>query len=535
MDGRPEHWFTKKLRNGVRVYIGDRKQLVPTGTHTYRLTYETNRGITFLNDHDELYWNVTGTGWIFPIRHADATVYLPSGVDAGSLRMSGYTGRQGSREQALRYEEEAAGTASFQTTRPLAPHEGLTIVLGWPKGVVAEPDLQARLGWFVRDNQATVVAGAGILGLLLFYGLAWVGVGRDPQKGVIIPLYQPPKGLSPAGARYVMQMGFDNQTYAAAVIDMAVKGFLKIRQVGKNYTLELADETKEPLLTRGEKALARALFGATFHTKTVAVDNDNHEKFSKARDSLKSALKSEYRDANFRTNALLAGLGGLLSILLLVWVGRDMLENPVQIFAMVVAAAIPLSGAGKGNGLNSIIRWAITAIAGAVFVFTFGRIALPAVVIGLSVGAVNLIFFHLLKAPTGMGRRLMDKIEGFKEYLSVAEKDELNLRNPPDKTPALFEIYLPYALALGVEQQWSEKFAGVLRQAGAEGQTYRPGWYAGTGWNSAHLGGFSHDLGSSLSSSIASASVAPSSSGGSGFGGGGFSGGGGGGGGGGGW
>jgi uncharacterized membrane protein len=128
---------------------------------------------------------------------------------------------------------------------------------------------------------------------------------------------------------------------------------------------------------------------------------------------------------------------------------------------------------------------------------------------------------------------MLDKIEGFKQYLSVAERERLNLLNPPERTPALFEKYLPYALALGVEQAWSEQFSDVLAAAGSDGQAYAPLWYSGTGWSDSNISDFSSSLGGSLTGAIASSSTAPSSS--SGSGGGGSSGGGGGGGGGGGW
>jgi uncharacterized membrane protein len=147
--------------------------------------------------------------------------------------------------------------------------------------------------------------------------------------------------------------------------------------------------------------------------------------------------------------------------------------------------------------------------------------------------AAHILFYWLLRAPTERGRRLMDKLEGFKSYLEVAEKDELNLRNPPEKTPELFERYLPFALALGVEQAWAEKFAGVFARLEASGSaSYHPAWYHGH-FNPHAIGSFTSGVGASLTSAISSASTPPGSS--SGSGGGGFSGGGGGGGGGGGW
>ncbi len=126
----------------------------------------------------------------------------------------------------------------------------------------------------------------------------------------------------------------------------------------------------------------------------------------------------------------------------------------------------------------------------------------------------------------------MDQIEGFKMFLSVAEQDRFQKLHPPDVTPELFEKYLPYALALGVENDWSEKFAKSIAVTGGA-QGYHPGWYRGSSWNEFGAGGFAGNLGSSLAGAVASSSSPPGSS--SGSGGGGSSGGGGGGGGGGGW
>jgi len=150
---------------------------------------------------------------------------------------------------------------------------------------------------------------------------------------------------------------------------------------------------------------------------------------------------------------------------------------------------------------------------------------------------MNLVFFHLLRAPTMDGRRLLDQIEGFRMYLSTVEEERLKVLHPPEKTPELFERYLPYALALDCENEWNAKFAAVLAAAAVAGAT-APSWYSGSNWDAGRTGSFTDSLGSSLSSSVASASTAPGSSSGSSFGGGGgggSSGGGGGGGGGGGW
>jgi uncharacterized membrane protein len=153
--------------------------------------------------------------------------------------------------------------------------------------------------------------------------------------------------------------------------------------------------------------------------------------------------------------------------------------------------------------------------------------------------AVNALFYQLLKAPTRAGRAVLDKLQGLKLYLEVAEKDELQFKHPPEKTPELFERLFPYAMALDVEQRWAERFTAVFANLESEQQTYSPGWYHGSHFNSHAIGDFAGSLGDSMSSVISSSSTAPGSSSGSSSGGfsssGGSSGGGGGGGGGGGW
>jgi uncharacterized membrane protein len=156
---------------------------------------------------------------------------------------------------------------------------------------------------------------------------------------------------------------------------------------------------------------------------------------------------------------------------------------------------------------------------------------------GMLLGAValHILFHYLLKAPTRAGRAVLDKIEGFKMFLEAVEGDPIRRAMPPQKTPEVFEKFLPYAIALGVEKAWAEQFSGVIDRAdqapGSGTGGYSPAWYSGPGWSNFGTAGFASSLGDSFSSAISSSSAAPGSAGG----GAGGSGGGGGGGGGGGW
>jgi uncharacterized membrane protein len=195
----------------------------------------------------------------------------------------------------------------------------------------------------------------------------------------------------------------------------------------------------------------------------------------------------------------------------------------------------------KRNYYNIYFRnnseWLLPTVLGSVIAFVVLAVAElvnPAVVAVFALnGLMQALFLVLLKSPTRRGRILMDELDGFELYLKVAEKDDLNIQHPPELTPELFERYLPFAIALGVENDWAEQFASVLsRMDRAERAAYSPHWYRGD-FNPHRLSGFVKDVGSGFSTAIASAATPPGSS--SGSGGGGFSGGGGGGGGGGGW
>ncbi len=551
-DGRPEPYHIKDLSNGKRVYMGQKDVLLKPGTYTYRIRYRTSRRLGFFKDFDELYWNVTGNGWNFPIDHVEAVVSLPPGTKI--LKTTAYTGPQGSKGQDYTTEVEERGKVSFATTRILMPGEGLTIALAWPKGIVAEPTTSNKLGYLWKDNQGAVWGITGLIILLGFYMTAWFKVGKDPEKGTIIPLFSPPAGVSPALARLIMRLGLrDDKIFAVAVVNMAVKGYLKIRQdKDQVWTLEKTGTDGEGL-SGGEAKIAGKLFAAGSRVK---LKKANHERIGKAQKALAKYLMREARNQYFILNSgyFLVGLAITGLTLVAVILGAHQLEAALFLGAWLtiwttgcvflgirVITAWRRVGMPDGKrifrsaGALGITLFSLPFFVGecvGLWLFTSETSPLACVTL-LLVGFINALFYHLLKAPTLTGRKLMDKIEGFKNYLAIAEKDRLNVLNPPEKTPQLFEKYLPYALALDVEQEWGEQFAHILGAALRNDDGYRPAWYTGSAWRPGSMTGFVSSLGSSLSGAISAASTSPGSS--SGSGGGGSSGGGGGGGGGGGW
>ncbi len=495
-DGRAENWFTKNMSNGMRVYVGKKDLYLPRGEYTYRLTYRTDRQIAFHEDFDELYWNVTGNGWVFPIDYASVTIHLPEG--ASVIRQAGYTGIQGARGTAWSYRTDDNGNPTFATTSMLRPYEGLTVAVAFPKGIVAPPTPIDEFLWRLRAYTGYVATVFAWLFILAFYVFIWRRVGRDPEGGTVIPRWRPPVGISPAAARFVTRMGFDSKAIGAAIVSLAVKGKLVIEdEGGDEYRLRRNDKGFGVKLSPGENALERALF---MWGDSASIRDGNHARLKPAVDALNTALSVDFEGAHFRRNLGWFALGVGLSILALFFLG---------------VLAVNMLGP---EGMTAMI----VGIGGLVL--------------------LNGLFFLLLKAPTLQGRAIMDEIEGFRMYLATAEQNRLNLLHPPERTPELFEKYLPYAMALDVENEWGEQFADVFADASTGGEEvgYHPRWYHGRrgygGWSSP--GRFTSSLGSSIGGSIASAATPPSSSGSSGSsgsGGGGSSGGGGGGGGGGGW
>jgi predicted membrane protein DUF2207 len=554
-DGASEPWSTEGMHNGVmhngvRIRIGDKDRTIEPGEHAYLIRYRTTRQIGYFKDFDELYYNAVGTGWMFPIDVAEARIRLPSPVPLGKRTL--YTGPQGSTASNAEVVAEEPGDITVRTTTPLGAYEGLTVAVAWPKGVVPEPSASTRLGWLLTDDAPYAVALVALLGIFAYYFNAWRRAGRDPRPGTIVPLFSPPDSLTPAAMRYVVDMGSDNRTFAAALIDLGVKGKLRLVEGEKHFFSKAQTMIEKRSEANGlpvpESAMMQELFASG---DTILMDQKNHTRFSAAQNVLSAEFKKLYEGKLFVRNWSWSARGiGVLIIAVLCTAAAMVLAAP---FRSTVGYYIALWALAAGAVTVMLRVWPVESGTGRVVLRGLGFLAglvaagLGIFVFGMAVQLgpiwpllllvpgliVALTAFSWMAAPTKEGRAVLDHIAGFKQYLSITEEERLDRMHPPEMTPALFEKYLPYAVALDVENQWADKFSAVLAAASAAGQAQGFAWYSGHGdpWN--HTGSFVDQVGSSLSSTVASASTAPGSS--SGSGGGGSSGGGGGGGGGGGW
>lgn len=545
-NGESEPHHTERLANGVRIYMGQRNRYVPKGRQRYELTYRTSGQLGHFEGADELYWNVTGNAWKFPIDKARALVLLPEGADP--IDLAYYTGPEGGQAKDATVYRAGSGHLMFETTRGLAPHEGLTIAVSWPAGFVARPT--ALDGWLglLGGSDALV---RGILGLALVLAVSffvWHRVGRDPDGGAMYPRYTPPPGFSPAAARFVHRMGFDRKGFAAALVSLAVKGAIRIEEEGGKFTLVRVGEGEK--LSPGEAAMLRVLLPTG--TQSVVMEQDNHKIFRRAIKALEERLGTDYEKIYFLRNRLWLIPGVAASLLSAVWVALALPAPESALFMTLWIAGWIAGGYGLVARLGG--TWAaarsghpltlLKALVGSAVLlpFTVGivlalyqmrdAVPIPIMVIVAALFAVNVLFYELMKRPTRLGQKVRSAIEGFRHYLSVAEQDRLDRAHEPEQTPELFEKYLPYAMALGVETEWGNKFKSVLERASLE-DTYHPRWYVGTRGLGTDFSRFGASLSGGLAGAVAASATAPGSSRGSG--GGGFSGGGGGGGGGGGW
>ncbi|MDX3972758.1 DUF2207 domain-containing protein [Shinella sp.] len=561
-DGRPEPYRTESIRRGVRIYFGSADVLIDPGFHQYRLTYETTRQIRFFDTHDELFWNVTGTEWAFPIHRASATVTLPPGVNAEELTF--FTGPFGATDKNARAENRG-NRATFETTGELGPREGLTIGVKMPAGSIDKPTAAEERALFFKDNRSLFLAFGGLVLVVGYYLWAWLSVGRDPPGGVVVPRWDAPEGLSPALVNYIEEKGFGGRGWtavSAAFLNLAVKGLVELTDLKTSLTVTRTEKPVEGELPTGEKVLLNALKSPG---ASLVIDKSNGKRVQTLGSDFRDAMEKEHRRKYYLANWPQVIGGILLSLVclatLLIFGGLS--EDGIALVILPLFASVFVSIFAVALGQNfkrakslgaRILAVVIIAFVGFVSLTVFGSITVALFVTSAASGQMplfaavggiivaNLVFFFLMGAPTPLGRKLMDGIEGLRQYLTLAEKDRMNMAGAPEMSPRHFETLLPYAVALGVEKPWSETFDRWLlaaAAAGAAAAAYQPAWYHGDSFSSGRfsdrMGGFTGSMASTMTASLPAPPRSSSSGFSSGGGGGGSSGGGGGGGGGGGW
>lgn len=494
-NGQNEPYTTSSQNDNKVLKIGDADIIVTGQTHTYEIRYEVKNVINFLEDRDfdEWYWDINGDQWTHPFERVSGEVHLPGDWDYQGLpSASCYTGRLGVTESVCTISRTDTGF-TFAADKALAVNENLTIAIPVQKGLFAP---RTAADWW-RENMAQF-AGA-IAGLLL--GIValrqWYVWGRDHKgRGTIVPQFEPPKGLTPAEVGLLNDYYVHNSDLTATIIDLAVRGYVRIHDEEKKrlglfksrtFKLELVNTHVGDLKVH-EKSLLRAIFKQMVAGTMQPIKDIEPQGMQSAvtgiRSQLKKSLTKEY---------------GLF---------EESPKRAYTICAVVMGLGVVVFFLGVSIG-----SWGL--IVGALWTF--------------ALSFVSMIF---MGRRSHAGVEAYEHIKGLKLYMDTAEKDRLAMMQSVDRpyaepshTVELYEKLLPYAVALGVEKSWSKQFENIYAQ--------QPNWYSGnmSTFNAVY---FTNSLASGISSMNSSFSASTSSSS-SGSGGGGFSGGGGGGGGGGSW
>ena len=469
VDNKPIKFKKKKSGSELKIKIGDENILI-TGKHKYEISYKVKGAINYFDMHDELYWNVIGSGWFVKIKKTFIKVEA-----SNILKVEGFKGVSGS--------TESCGVISKENTREfqcgvLGVHEGATVVIGIDKGTIREPSFLEKILAMALSNW---IIGLPVI-VFVWMFKQWKKKGRDPKgRGVIIPYYDVVDNLSLGDVAYIIYGKLQSEKISAMIIQLAVKGFIKIKQIKKKGVFKGA----EYIFTKTDKQLE--------------VDMKKTSEEGILYDALFSLGKNNSVSTNDLKDKFYTNISDIKkNVLARVIKNKYLVNNP----AIVI---------GKWIGIAFMLAFVV--IMSSIF---FQEVAVFA---GILIFIIITGFGILMPRYTKKGVETKEKLLGFKLYLETAEKDRIAFHNAPEKKPEIFEKFLPYAMVFGVEKKWAEQFKDIYNQqpewySGAEGQVFNSVILAN------NLNAFNSVVSASLSSNPSSAS-----SGGSGFSGGGSGGG----------
>jgi len=431
-EGRPYQYEVSSYGNDTRIKIGDPDKTV-TGEHTYIITYTARGVITYFSDHDELYWNVTGNGWEVPIDRAEATIVFDTSIKERALpevRVDCFTGAEGSTEHLCAGERQFDGTIYIGSKRALDVGEGLTLVLSFPKDIVAvvepEPVNQGLHPFVIVAMVALFATGYILLPAWLFFH--WRRAGRDPKiDPTIVRVYDPPKDkngriLTPLQVGALVDEMIHPRDISGEIIHLAVRKYLVIKEQPKKL-LGLAGGDIE--FMRGQVLKTdsdlREKKPLRPHQQTIieAIELDRREQVtikdleSKLPERLKKLEKKVYEEMVRE---------GFFP------------ENPEKVRTKYV-------------------------IFGVIALFT----------LNFFLAALLFFFSRVMPRRTLAGAEAKRYALGLKEFL-VSQERELEFQ---EENYFLFEKLLPYAIVFGVAKIWAGKFAHITK--------YQPDWYESSG------------------------------------------------------
>lgn len=470
--------YEQSTSNGYAVLkIGDSDTTI-TGDYTYVIDYKLIYAVNYFDDHDELYLNINGNGWEVPVDSVTANITVPGNITDKVC----YTGVSGSTDTNCTLFPSSANTLTL-TAGSFYQYEGVTVAIKMPKGTIANTTNQQRVEFILANLGIFLPVLAMILVILLSKKY------NTNKKLTIIPNYDVPKGFDALSSGFIYKKGIPNNVITAQLIQLAIQGYIKIKQVYKKE-YELVKTDKGTPINEQEKILYDGLFGDKDSINLKKQNSKIFETIAKTKASVEKDLyQKEYLSQS-----------------------KKKVSNTIVIVGSIGLAICFVS-------IGFLVEYAAMG-------WFFGA---------LSSFIILLIFGSKIDRKTISGNQIFYDLEGLKLYINTAEERRIEFHNDPKKYLGVFEKLLPYAMIFGLEKKWAKEFEDIYIE--------QPDWYDGNmnTFNSYllinSLGGFTRQVNSYLTPTNSSHGFASSRAGfgGSGFGGGGFSGGGFGGGGGGSW
>ncbi|HYL52873.1 MAG TPA: DUF2207 domain-containing protein, partial [Acidimicrobiia bacterium] len=414
----------------LNVRIGDPNRTI-TGTHTYAIDYTVRGALTTFPNHDELYWDAIGLQWGVPIDRSSVAVHVPAAI----TRIGCFSGAQGSRLGCAA--AGGRGTVATFAQGDLGPGEGVTIVVGFPKGTIQPPPspiLEKR--WNLDDafaRRADTVAPAlalGGLGVGAVLLLAWRR-GRDRryrgspvdqamgnvtgEEEVVPPFaedagpveFVPPDGIRPGEVGVLVDENANVLDVTATIVDLAVRGYLRITELPpegflrRRHDYELTRIDGPPPEHRELLPYERKVLVALFKTGPQVKLSELKYKFRTDLTQIRDAMYDDavtqkwYRARPDRTRAIWHGIG--------------------------------IAGVVAGVALTFLVARTTS----------YGLVPLGVVLTGL----VLLVFANRMPARTGKGTAALSRVRGFRRLFDEGDED---LRSRFAEQHNIFSEYLPY-------------------------------------------------------------------------------------------
>ena len=425
--------FNPSTRKYLRIKIGNPQEYV-SGKKTYLITYRVENGLGYFKDHDELYWNVTGNEWNVPIERVTATIHLPKKISESELKFDCFTGFFGSKEKHCNFRLEENEKIYFESEKTLFPGEGWSVVVGFPKKIVKEPAFIQKFFWYFREFGPFFIP----IFVFLYLFKEWWQKGRDPRiKKTIITQYEPPDNLRPAQVSLIIKQKIEPIDISATLVDLAVRGYIKIREIkktgifgGTDYELIKLKDFDDPKenLWEYERMLLNKIFQAKNKKESLA--NISAQSTIYLSD-LKDKFSKELKDIINKIDEETSSLGYFVTPL----------QKPREKWMWF--------------GLIFLI---LTWILFIVSILDLGVITLVSAILFL-------IFAFFMPKRTEKGTEVYWHALGFKENINTAEKYRTQFYAKEN----IFEKYLPYTIIFGLVDKWARSFEGIYNKP--------PSWY----------------------------------------------------------